>query len=131
MCWNQNTLEFLEYNPFCHSDFFFFFLTLLQFYLGFLSSSAGKEFTCSARDLGLIPGLRKSPGGGHGKLLQYSCLENPHGQRSQVGYSPWGGRKSDTTEWLSVVHLPLEFSSVCIDEIGLFFLAFCFFTKFS
>ena len=78
--------------------FFFFFLTLLQFYLGFLSSSAGKEFTCSARDLGLIPGLRKSPGGGHGKLLQYSCLENPHGQRRQVAYSPWGGRKSDTTE---------------------------------
>ena len=38
--------------------------------------------------------------------------------------SPWGGRKSDTTEWLSAVHLPLEFSSVCIDEIGLFFFFF-------
>ena len=29
------------------------------------------------RDLGLIPGSRRSPGGGHGNPLQYSCLENP------------------------------------------------------
>ena len=29
------------------------------------------------RDTGLIPGLGRSPGGGHGNLLQYSCLENP------------------------------------------------------
>ena len=29
------------------------------------------------RDAGLISGLRRSPGGGHGNLLQYSCLENP------------------------------------------------------
>ena len=34
------------------------------------------------------PGLRRSPGGGHGHPLQYSCLENPHGQRSLEGYSP-------------------------------------------
>jgi len=32
------------------------------------------------RDTGLIPGLGRSPGGGHGSPLQYSCLENPHGQ---------------------------------------------------
>ena len=31
---------------------------------------------------------------------QYSCLENPHGQRSLVGYSPWGRRESDATEQL-------------------------------
>ena len=36
---------------------------------------------------GSIPGLGSSPGGGHGNPLQYSCLENPHGQRSWVGYS--------------------------------------------
>ena len=41
-----------------------------------------KESTHSAGDLGSIPGLGKSPGGGHGNPLQYSCLENPHGQRS-------------------------------------------------
>ena len=31
-------------------------------------------------DMGSIPGLGKSPGGGHGDPLQYSCLENPHGR---------------------------------------------------
>ena len=40
-------------------------------------------------------------GEGHGNPLQYSCPENPHGQRSLVGYSPWGHNGSDTTEWLS------------------------------
>ena len=45
-----------------------------------------------------IPGLGRSPGGGHGNPLQYSCLENPHGQRSQVGYSPWAHKELDTTE---------------------------------
>ena len=48
------------------------------------------EYTCSAGDLGLIPGLGGFPEGGHGNPLQYSCLENPHGQRSLVCYSPWG-----------------------------------------
>ena len=38
-------------------------------------------------DSGLIPGLGRSAGAGHGNPLQYSCLENPHGQRSLVGYS--------------------------------------------
>ena len=51
--------------------------------------------------LGSIPGLGRSPGGGHGNPLQYSCLENPCGQRSLAGYSPWGGKESDTTERLS------------------------------
>ena len=42
-------------------------------------------------DTGSIPGLERSPGGGHGNpLLQYSCLEKSHGQRSLVGYSPCG-----------------------------------------
>ena len=41
---------------------------------------SGKESACDARaagDTGLIPGLGRSPGGGHGNPLQYSCLENP------------------------------------------------------
>ena len=46
-------------------------------------------------------GWEDSPGGGHGNALQYSCLENPHGQRSQVGYSPCGHKELDTTERLS------------------------------
>ena len=36
-------------------------------------------------------------GEGNGNPLQYSCLENPHGQRSLAGYSPWGRKESDTT----------------------------------
>ena len=40
------------------------------------------------RDAGLILGLGRSLGEGHGIPLQYSCLENPHGQRSLEGYSP-------------------------------------------
>ena len=39
------------------------------------------------RDAGSIAGPGRSPGGGHGNPLQYSCLENPHGQRSLAGYS--------------------------------------------
>ena len=46
---------------------------------GFPGGSAGKESACNAGDLSSIPGLGRSPGGGHGNLLQYSCLENPHG----------------------------------------------------
>ena len=48
-----------------------------------------------------IPGLERSPGGRNGNPLQYSCLENPHGQRSLMGCSPWYQKESDTTEWLS------------------------------
>jgi len=48
--------------------------------MGFPGGTGGKESTCNAedlRDLGSIPGLKRSPGGGHGNPLQYSCLENP------------------------------------------------------
>ena len=47
---------------------------------GFRDDSAGKESACNveeAGDAGLIPGQGRSPGGAHGKSLQYSCLENP------------------------------------------------------
>ena len=50
-----------------------------------------------AGDLSLIPGLGRSPGGGCGNPLQYSCLENPQGQRSLAGYSPWDHKESDRT----------------------------------
>ena len=53
-----------------------------------------------ARSLG-----QQIPWGGTGNPLQYSCLENPHGQRSLVGYSPWGRKESDMTERLSTAHL--------------------------
>ena len=40
------------------------------------------------RDVDLTPGSEKSLGGGQSNPFQYSCLENPHGQRSLAGYSP-------------------------------------------
>ena len=58
---------------------------------GFPGGSAVKNLPASAGDPGeasLIPGLGRSLGGGNGSRLQYSCLENPHGQKSPVGYSP-------------------------------------------
>ena len=58
----------------------------------------GQESSCNVADLGSIPGLGRSPGGGHGNSIKYSCLENPHGQRSLVGYSSWGHKESDMTE---------------------------------
>ena len=45
--------------------------------LGFPGSSNNKKSACNGGDLGLIPGLGRSPGGQHGNPLQYSCLENP------------------------------------------------------
>ena len=48
-----------------------------------------------------MPGLGRFSGGGHDNSLQCSCLENPHGQRSLEGYSPWGQKELDTTEQLS------------------------------
>ena len=71
--------------------------------LGFPGSSSGKEPTCNAEDPDSIPGSGKSPGGGHGNPLLYSCLENPHGQRSLGGYSTWCHKESEMTthsaEW--------------------------------
>ena len=43
--------------------------------------------TGDIREVGSIPGSGRSPGGGHGNPFQYSCLENPHGQRSLVVYN--------------------------------------------
>ena len=42
----------------------------------FPGGSDGKESACNLGDIGLIPGLGRSPGEGNGCLLQYSCLEN-------------------------------------------------------
>ena len=86
---------------------FYFFIFLLQLRVPLVAPSVsdGKESSCKAGDLGLIPGLERSPEQGL-QPTQYSCLENPHGQRSLVGYSPWDHKESDTIE-----HLPG--SSVC------------------
>ena len=67
------------------------------FHWGFPSGTSGKEPPASAgdaRELGSIPGSGRSPGGGHGNPLQYSCLENPMGRgawRATVTPSPSAG----------------------------------------
>ena len=64
---------------------------------GFPGGSDGKESTCNEEDMGLIPRLGRSPGGGHGNPFQDACLENPHGQRSLAGYNPGYCKDLDTT----------------------------------
>ena len=55
---------------------------------------------CNVGELGSIPGLGRSPGEGHKNPPQYSCLENPQGQKSLEGYSLWGCKELDVTERL-------------------------------
>ena len=64
---------------------------------GFPGGSDGKESTYNVGDLGSSPGLGRPPREGHGNPLQYSCLENSHGQ-CLGGYRPWGHKELDTTE---------------------------------
>ena len=71
--------------------------------------SDSKESAYNAGDLGLIPGSGSSPGEGNGNTLQYSCLENSHGQRSLANYSPWGCKESDMTEQLTLLSGVFEF----------------------
>ena len=76
-------------------------VTLLVMVLDFPDVSVVKNLPASAgdtRDSGSTLGSGRPPGGGHSNTLQYSCLENPRGERNMVGYSPWGHKKSDTTE---------------------------------
>ena len=67
-------------------------ITVILIATGFPHGSAGKESTCNAGDLGLIPGLGISPGEGKGYPLQYSGLEN--------FITVHGVSKSNTTEGL-------------------------------
>ena len=74
---------------------FFFFTSQ-----GFPGGSVVKNPPANAGDTGdsgSIPGLGRSPGGGNGNSLQYSCLEKSHGQRNLAGYSLWGHKESDMT----------------------------------
>ena len=66
--------------------------------MDFLGGSDDKEPAYNAGDQSSIPGWERSPQEGNGNPRQYTCLENPHGQKSLVGYSPWGHKESDTTE---------------------------------
>ena len=84
----------------------FQFVVCIKLILCTVSGSDSKESTCNVGDLGSIPGLVRSPRGGHGNPLQYSYLEDSHGQRNLKGYSPWGHKELDTTEQLSSTLTP-------------------------
>ena len=78
-------------------------LLFLSFQQVASGSSDGKDSTCNAGDMGLFPGLGRSPGEGNGKPLQYSCLEN------SVDRGAWwaivhGVTESDMTEQLTHTH---------------------------
>ena len=95
----------LNLNSYCSLEKSLFFPQSLGAVLNrqscFPGDSDGEECACNAGDLGLIPGSGRSSGEGHGNPLRYSCLENPHGQRSLAGCSTWGRKELDTTEQLS------------------------------
>ena len=84
--------------PLCHLGYRIYLQVELLHRMGFPGGSDRRESACNLGDLASNPGLGRSPGGGHGNTLQYSYLENPHGQRSLAGYSPWDHKESDTTE---------------------------------
>ena len=82
--------------------------------MGFPGGSDCKESACNPGDLGSIPGFGRSPGEGNYYPLQYFLPGESHGQRSLVGYSPWGCKEWDMTELVTLSQPPflvLSFSS--------------------
>ena len=67
-------------------------------FLAFPGGSESKESACNAGDLGSVPGLGRSPGGGHWQPTPIFLPGESYGQRSLVGYSPWGPKELDTTD---------------------------------
>ena len=86
---------------------------------GFPGGLDVKESACRAGDLGSVPYLGRSPGKGSGNPFQYSCLENPHGQRSVEGCNPWGRKESDATEWLNHNHNKYMFKECNLISLGI------------
>ena len=98
---------------------------LAAVFLGFPGGSAGKESACNAGDLGLTPGLGRSPGEGNGCPLQYSGL-----------YSPWSLKEADMTEQLSLsrdermlILIPILTPNLLISHFVCICYVFGFFTK--
>ena len=65
---------------------------------GFPGGSDGKESACNEGDPGSIPGSGRCRGEGNGYPTPVFLPGEFHGQRSLVGYGPWGRKESDTTE---------------------------------
>ena len=75
---------------------------------GFPGGSDGKASACNEGHQSSIPGSGRCPGEGKGSPLQHSCLENTMDGGYLIGYSPWGRKESDTTDWAtSLFTIPL------------------------
>ena len=74
----------------------------MKHHMSFPCGSDGKESACEAGDLGLAPGLERSPGRVWLPTPVFLPGES-HGQRSLAGYSPWGPKESDTAEGLTLL----------------------------
>ena len=86
---------------------------ILQCGLDLPGGSDGKESACNVGDLGLIPGLGRTPGEENGNPLQYSCLGIPWIKEPAAGYSPWVHKESDTAEQLHFLSLPGTTMFIC------------------
>ena len=91
----------LKLNQLCFFPPIFFFtssMNLVSFslFMGFPGGSDSKASAYNAGDPGSIPRSGRS-GEGNGNPLQYSWPGKSHGQRSLIGYSPWGHKESDMT----------------------------------
>ena len=105
---------YMQQNRYCHRGNWEMWLSIQ---LGFPEevfpgASDGKESACHAGDPGLIPGLGRSPGGGHGSPLQYSGLENPM-DRGTWWATVHGLRELDVTERLNTAEY------IWIDKMGI------------
>ena len=80
------------------SFIYFSYLVFLHLAMGFPSGSDGKASVYNAGDPGLIPGLGRSPGRRKWQPTPVLLPKKSHGQRSLVGYSPWGCKESDMTD---------------------------------
>ena len=87
--------------------------------MDFPGGSDGKASVYNAGDLGSSPGLGRSPGVRKWQSTPVLLPGKSHGQRSLVGYSPWGHKESDTTERL---HFHIQSLCCTLDLQTLFFL---------
>ena len=82
--------------------------------MGSLGGSDSKGSSCNAGDLGSVPGLRRSPGGGNGNPLQYSCLENPMDVGAWRATVHGVARSWNTSEWLTLWTLLIADLQYCV-----------------
>ena len=90
---------------------------LVSLPLDFPGGSDSKAFAYNEGELGLIPGLGRSPGEGNGNPLQYSCLENPKNGGTWQATSLWSLKESDTTKQLHFLSLFLFFTTSATWEV--------------